>query len=220
MVSVLDKVSFAKPSDIFAALAPQTADQNAVIATSLERELNRVQGYKVDLTPAESKRLASLQNQISRLEEKAGPDGLSVSQFNDRAELFREANAILGKEYVDVEADPVLKELVARVDTLLEPKLRGAQKKRLDNLRNLETKYLERFYAGTTSAALARQIGNVKLQIQTLTQPRKMAELSPSERRDYDALVTTINARAGTEFLLPSDRKGRAEEIQKTIASL
>lgn len=219
-IAIFGKLQAASPTEVFTINQASGADTNQLLAQSLKREIDRLQGYKTDLTPAENKRLAKLQADIQRINESAGPDGLSLDRHEDRAELYREANAILGKPYVDIEADPELSEMVAQVDTLLETKYRGATKKRLENLRALEEKFYQSYYNGNTSATLARQIANVKTQISRLAAPRPMAELTPGERREYDGLVEKINARAGYEYLMPSRKRARAESLQKTMGSL
>lgn len=219
-MSIFGKLQAVSATEVFTINSATGADSNQILARSLKREVDRLQGYKVNLSTAETNKLTSLQDQIKRLEARAGPDGLSLDQRDDRAELYRQANDILGKPYVDVEADPVLSGLVKQVDTLLETKYSGATKKRLENLRSLEDKLFESYYGGNTSNSLARQIANVKTQIGRLAQPRPMSELSPGERRAYDALVEKVNARAGSEYLMPSRKRARAEALQKSMQAL
>lgn len=219
-IAIFGRMQLASPADVFTINQASTADSSQLIKKSLKREIDRLQGYKTNLTPAESKRLAKLQTDIQRIKENAGPDGLSLEQRDERAELYRQANDILGKPYVDVEADPELSALVKQVDTLLETQYRGPTKKRLENLRALEGKFYDAYFAGNSSATLARQIANVKTQITRLAAPRPMDALSASERRDYDALVEKVNARAGYEYLMPSRKRARAESLQKTMNSM
>lgn len=219
-LAIFGKLHVASPTEVFSINSATGANANQLLSRSLKREIDRLQGYKTDLTPAEANRLAGLQEDIKRIEARAGPEGLSLDQHDDRAELYREANEILGKPYVDIEANPELKSLVDQVDSLLETKYRGATKKRLENLRSLEQKMLDSYFAGNTSNALARQLANVKTQIARLAAPRPMAELTPGERRQYDALVDKINAKAGHEYLMPSRKRARAEALQKAMQSL
>ncbi len=220
VTSIFGTLQQPSPGQVFGVNAAGSVNSNQLLQKSLKRKLDRVQGYRVDLTPAETRQLAKLQDQIVRLEQRAGPGGLSIDQYNDRAGLYREANKILGKDYVDVEADSVLKGLIDQVDALLEPKYRGAKKERLDNLRKLEIRLYESFARGNTSSALARQIANVKSQIASLVPPRRMSELSASERREYDALVEKVNARAGADYLLGARKREKAEAIQASMARL
>lgn len=219
-MAIFGKLQTASPTEVFTVNQSSGADSNQLLAQSMKREIDRLQGYKTNLTPAQTNKLARLQGDIERLEARAGPDGLSLDQRDDRAEMYREANEILGKPYVDVDADPELAGMIEQVDRLLEPRHQGAKKKRLENLRGLEEKLYDSYFAGNTSNALARQLANVKNQIARLTQPRPMNELSPGERRDYDALVDKVNARAGSEYLMPSGKRARAEALQKQMQSL
>ncbi|MEC9368316.1 MAG: hypothetical protein VX871_06430 [Pseudomonadota bacterium] len=209
-----------KPEEVFRLNSAGGVNANQLIARGLKREIDRLQGFKVDITPADARRLADLQTRIARLEANAGPDGLSTDAFNDRAALFREAYDILGKPYVDIDKDPTLKQLVGLVDTLLEPKLNPASRQRLENLRKLEENYFNQFSRGNTSKTLAARIANVQQQIKVLTPPRKIKELNFEERAAYDKIVEQINLRAGQEYLMPAAKREKAERLAETMATL
>ncbi len=205
---------------LFSAGLSTSVQANDLIVKSLQRDLDRLNGYKVDLSPSEQDRLASLQEQIGRINERASPDGvLSDSDATERTELYQKAYAILGKDYVDVKKDSTLTELMQKVDDLLEPKLRGAQKARLDRLRTLEANFLNDYDPGTVSNAKMQQIRNIQVQIRELTPPRKISTLSVTERADYNSLVEQINEKAGTDLLLNTRDRLKAEQIQATIDS-
>lgn len=208
------------PAEILSLNNSNGVNANQLISKGLKREIDRLQGFKVDITPADARRLADLQARIGRLEANAGPNGLSTDQLNDRAALFREAYEILGKPYVDVERDPTLKQLVGLVDTLLEPKLNPAKQQRLENLRKLEENYYNQFARGNSSKTLAQRIANVQQQIKSLTPPRKIKELNFEERAAYDKLVEQINRRAGQEYLMPAVKREKAERLQETMQTL
>lgn len=208
------------PAEILTVGNASSIDANQLITKGLKREIDRLQGFKVDITPANARRLADLQTRIARLEANAGPDGLSLDQHDDRAGLFREAYEILGKPYVDVESDATLKQLVGLVDTLLEPKLQGAKKQRLENLRKLEENYFNQFAVGNATKTLARRIANVQRQIESLTPPRRISELNFAERSAYNQLVEQINRRAGHEYLMPAAKREKAERLQETMGKL
>lgn len=207
-------------TDIFALNGATSVDANQVIAKGLKREIDRLQGYKVDIQPADARRLADLQTRISRLDANAGANGLTPDQLEDRTELYRKAYEILGKPYVDLDKDPALKDLVGQVDILLEPKLNPARQKRLENLRKLQENYIIQFNRGNTSKMLASRIANVQQQIRALTPPRQIKELNFEERASYDKLVDQINRRAGQEYLMPAAKREKAERLQETMASL
>lgn len=218
--SIFGTLELGKAEDVFTIRASAGINTNEIMQTALKRDLDRLNGFRTDITPAKAKQLTKLRSDIARIEQNASPDGLNEKEINERASLFRQANEILGKPYVNVRADRVLSNLVDQVDALLEPKLQGAQKRRLENLRSLEEKYLDAFLGGNKSRALRQQLTNVQSQVSSLTPPRKMNELTSRERQQYDALVAQINDRAGSEYLLPSRKKARAESIQAAMSKL
>lgn len=201
------------------ALASQTTE-NDLTLKAMERDIKRLQGLKTEITPADAEQLAKYEDEITRIEARAGPEGLSSDEIEDRAELYRAAYKILGKEFVDLEADDVLKGLNDEVDALLEPKLDGSKKTRLENLRKISLNLGEAYLAGNTSQTLLTQVANVEKQIESLTPPRLMSELSNSELREYDALVEKVNEQAGVEMILNSTKRARIEKIQSAMTQL
>lgn len=203
---------------VFSAGLSTSVQANELIVTGLQRDLDRLNGYNVDLSPSRKQELEDLQAQIGRINERAGPDGvLTDSDAIERTELYQDAYKILGKNYVDVKKDDKLTSLMQQVDDLLEPKLRGAAKARLERLRNMETHLLGTYEKGSTSRTTVRQIQNLQVQISNLTPPNKLSSLSNTERADYNALVNEINERAGTDLLLNSRDRLKAEQIQASI---
>jgi len=191
---------------------------NELIVNSLQRDLDRLNGYRVDLPPSQKEELADLQDQIGRINERVRPDGtLSSSDADERAKLYQDAYKILGKDYVEVKSDKALSELMEKVDKLLEPRLQGGQKARLERLRALEASQLESFDPSKTSKSSINYIRNIQIQIRDLTPPRKMSQLSVTEKADYNRLVEQINTKAGTDLLLNSVDREKAEKIQDTI---
>ncbi len=218
---------FGSSSDFF---GPATADAlfsaglangvqaNELIVASLQRDLDRLNGYRVDLPPSEQQELTSLQERIGRINERVRPDGtLSTSDADERAKLYRDAYKILGKDYVEVKNDRALSELMQKVDKLLEPRLQGEQKSRLERLRAMEANLLENFDTGNSNRLAINHIRNIQTQIRELTPPRKMSQLSVTEKADYNNLVNQINTKAGTDLLLNSVDRLKAEKIQDTI---
>ncbi len=204
---------------VFAPSLQKSFEANDLIAKGLKRDLDRLNGFKVDLTPSEKKELDQLQERIGRIAQRADPNGvLSDADARERQKLYQKAYKIMGKDYVDVKSDSKLKELMAKVDTLLEPKLRGPQAARLKQLRKLEENMLGGYEKGKTSNARINQIRNIQTQIRELTPPRKMTELSNSEKADYNKLVNEINKRAGSKLLLNSRDRARAEQIEASMA--
>lgn len=205
-------------AEIFGATQGNQADKNALTLKAMERDIKRLQGLKVDITPADAKQLAKFQDEIQRIEKRAGPGGLSTSEIKDRAAAYRGAFKILGKEFVDLESDLTLKNLSKAVDKLLEPKLVGEKKSRLERLRRLSNNLEVAFIGGNRSKILLNQLVNVQKQISDLVPPRLISELSTGDQRAYDILVEKVNARAGVEMILPANRRLQIEKLQSTMA--
>lgn len=207
---------------VFAAGSGSTGSGEAVRAAlkGLERELNRLLGYKSDYTPGQKKRLETLQTRIAGIEKQATAKGFTADQLAERAELYREAYRIMGKDYVDVAGNDELQALTDQVDALLEPKLHGARKERLERLRKLEDTCLNALVANPDNETARARLRNVKVQIGKLVPPRAISRLSPGERRDYDALVDRINALANTDYLLTSRTRIRVEQIRASMGEL
>lgn len=186
----------------------------------LERELNRLLGFKSDFPPAQKKRLDQLQTEIAAIEKRGKDKGLDENEAKRRAERYQEAYAIMGKDYVDIGENEQLQALSDKVDALLEPRLQGAKKQRLERLRKLEDSFLDALGNNPKNETARRQLRNVKVQIGRLIPPRQISELSLSERREYDDLVEQINKMAGTEFLLESKKRMRADKIRASMAEL
>lgn len=220
---------FSQASDIFGKADAQTIFSSTtgqgvgamdLTVKALDREINRLLGFKTDFTPGEQKRLDNLQAKIGKISEKAEAGTLNVSDLKERAELYQEAYRIMGKDYVDVEGNDEIQALTDKVDALLEPRLRGARKKRLEQLRKMEENYLNQRVERPDSETTSLRLRNVKQQISRLTPPRDISDLSPAERRDYDDLVARINALAEQEYLLPAKKRIRVEELQASKAQL
>lgn len=192
-----------------------------VSAKGLKRELDRLNGFKTDLTPAQNEVLARNQAEITEIEQSVtDSQGLTSEQIQRRAELFQESYRILGKDFVDQEQDPRLKSLTDQVDALLQPNLRGAQKTRLDRLQTLEANAYQATLDAPGNETAVRRLRNIQSQVRELTVPRLVQELSVSEKREYDALVDQVNEVAKTEFVLPSRKRMRAEQIQSSLSQV
>ncbi|HXK54686.1 MAG TPA: hypothetical protein PK405_08380 [Hyphomicrobiales bacterium] len=207
-------------SSIFAGGGSNSGEAVRASLKGLERELNRLLGFKSDFTPAQQKRLDVLQAEIGEIESKGKEKGLDANDAKRRAERYQEAYAIMGKDYVDVGSSEELQALSDKVDKLLEPKLQGAKKARLERLQKLEESYLDALVRNPKNETARRQLRNAKVQIGRLLPARSISELSVSERREYDGLVEQINDLAGTEFLLGSKKRMRADKIRASMSEL
>jgi len=192
----------------------------SLIVDGMQRQIDKLNGFKTDLTPAQKKKLAQNQAEIAKIEKKATViKGLSVEDSTRRAELFKESYSILGKEYVDSSSNATLNRLTSQVDKLLEPKLRGAPLARLENLKKLAASAYAAINDNPENETARRNYANIKFQINSLTRPRKISQLSIPERNQYDELVGKVNEAAGTKFLLPSAERLRSERLQASKAT-
>ncbi|MCG8445125.1 MAG: hypothetical protein MI753_05325, partial [Hyphomicrobiales bacterium] len=90
----------------------------------------------------------------------------------------------------------------------------------LESLRSLKAALEAQIADGNSSNAVTSQFTNVVRQIDSLVPARLQSELSPAERREYDALVEQANEIAGTEVLQDSRTQQRIEELQESIDTL
>lgn len=178
------------------------------------------EGPKLNLPPAENRRLNEIRAEIASINSNPSADPQERQQQNAQlVGLNAEAFRILGKTLTELEGEEKLKEVKDKIDTLLEPPLRGEKKARLERLRKLSETALGDFLNRGSSSAL-RRLDNIERQIALLVPPRIIGELTVSERREYDALVKQGNDIAGTEAFLPSKKLLQIEKIQATIARL
>lgn len=211
-----------RAGQVFAATVSGQATRRRLeaIAASQIREREQLQGFRTNLSPAEKKKLASLQARIAKIEANAPPQGLGASAVRERADLFSEAYRILGKDWVDIEANPELAAINAEIETLREPQLDQVQQRRVDNLRKLKQTLTDRMKGGRTAQSTQTMFTRVVRQLNRLLPPRPIAKFTPDETRRYDELVARANAIAGQEILAPSAKQLRIESLQGSITSL
>jgi len=209
-------------ADTVFATAQQGTNSNQVIADGLSKEIQKIQGFRTDITPANEARLAAIKTEIEKIDGNTTPQDADLQERTAarRLELNTEAFKILGKTYVDIDGTPELKAVKDKIDDLLEPPLRGDKKDRLIRLRKLEKTAFQSFFANPESLTAATQLRSVSIQIAQLVPPRLVTELTLSERREYDALAAEGNQLAGTEAFLPAAKKLKIEKLQRTIGRL
>lgn len=205
------------PSAVFDRQGSDARQALQLAAGGIKREIDRLGGFKTDIQPAQKKRLADLQAQISAIDAKASDGSLDPNDLERRAERLQEAFRILGKDFVNIEDNPELQALNEKVDKLLEPELRGAPLKRLEALRKLEESTLDAIERNPKNETNRTLLRNIKKQISQLLPPRQISKLSVEERRQYDDLVEQVNALAGTEFLLGSKKRIRIATLQTSL---
>lgn len=223
----------AKASDVFGSpkiesvfsagqSAPPSPQQETarVAIIAQKREINRIHGYKLQLTPAETKRLTDIQDEIIEIERKASAGTARADELDDRLELLKEADEIIGKPTVDIEADDTLAEFAQAVDTLLQPKLDPTTLARVESLERVKATIEESLNKNPESATLLSQFQSVSAVIDNLTTPRLISSLSASERRMYDDLTELINEHTGEKIQLTAKEAIRVAELEKSILQL
>ena len=200
------------------ATAVQTSAQVAI--TSHQREINRIRGYKLQLTPADNQRLAKLQEKIVGLNQKAADGNIRADEIRQRSEYYRQADEIVGKPSVDVEADVTLSALSDKIDELLAPKLDAARQKRLDLLEKLGDRLRSRLEDNPSNQTVIGQLRNILKQIEDVAPARGVHTLSVTEKRSYDDLVRQVNDYAKAKLMLNAKESSRVYELQKSIDQL
>lgn len=201
--------------------APATQEQETARITidAQRREINRLRGYKLSLTPAEKNRLTEIQVEIQEIETKASSGTVRNDELDDRTALLAEADEIIGKPTVDIEADEFLAELAGILEALLAPKLNPVVEKRVEQLERVKATVEEALNANNTDT-LRAQFQNITAQIEALTPPRAVSQLSSTERRAYDDLAILINDHVGAKLQLNSRETIRVAELESSIINL
>jgi len=185
-----------------------------------KREINRIRGYKLQLTPAENQKLSKLQGKIQEINSRAAAGIARPDELEDRAELFREADRIIGKPTVDVEADLTLANLNEQIEALLQPKLDKATARRIESLERIKGQFEDRVAENPKNRTNLSQLQSISRIISELKPLRSVSQLSPAERKDYDALVEQVNAQAGAKIELTSKEAIRVADLQRSISEL
>jgi len=199
--------------------ATNTAEQQSAkaIINGHRREINRIRGYKEQLTPSENNRLSELADKIRVIGAKASAGTVREDELADRAEFLAEADRIIGKPTADLEIDPELAEFNNLKLSLLEPKLDPVKAKRVT--------FLER-YKNNLEAQINKNPGrqtpqirfqNVASLIDQLKPLRLTTELSQAERKAYDDVVGLMNEHAGRKIELSADESDRVIALERSI---
>ncbi len=212
----------ASADSIFAATksATGTSDQQSAraIITAHNRSINRIRGYKLALTPTDKQKLVELKEKIQTIETKAGAGTVRQDELDDRLEMLNEADRIIGKPIVDVEADLQLAQFNNLRLALLEPKLDSATAKRVAFLERFRDSTEDQINENPDRHSLQLKLQSIVRQIGVLKPLRSTSQLSKAERKTYDAIVTLINDHAGVKIELTSQESNRVAALQSSIA--
>jgi len=204
--------------------ASQEQETARVTIQAQKREINRLRGYKLQLTPADNKKLADIQVKVQEIEAKAQNGTVREDELEDRLDLLAQADAIIGKPIANVNEDEAISDELAKqagiLEALLEPKLSPALEKRYEQLLRVKETIEASFAANPESDTLRAQFQNITAQVDALKPPRPISQLSLSERKAYDDLADLINETAGVEIQLSSRDSIRVAELESSIINL
>ncbi len=194
-------------------------DPQQMILKGLQDEIDRTLGYRTDLSVTEKQKLADLQSKITGYNKNAEVRSLTKEELSERADLYVEAYAILGKDYVDVAADEFLTEKTDELSELMKTQPVGANAKRLDRLQTMYDNYTARVddADGANADTYYLPLRSISYQIQKLTAPRSIDQLSAEEVRRHDEIADEINNHAGQELQIKSDKRLKILRLQKTM---
>lgn len=196
----------------------QEAAQSTI--TAHQREINRIRGYKLQLTVAEKQKLAGLQVEIQEITQRVNQGIARLDELDTRTELYNEADRIIGKPIIDADADEELAELAGGLDALLEPKLDRARAKQVERLERYQDTLESRLTENPENRTVLQQLQSVSRLIAQQKPLRSVSELTPAEARAYDELVELVNERAGAKVELTVKEAKRVEELQRSISDL
>lgn len=200
--------------------ATSTADQQTAkaIITGHRREINRIRGYKEQLTPTENKKLTDIADKVRAISVKAVSGTVRQDELDEHDELLKEADRIIGKPIVDLEIDEKLAEYNNLKLAILEPKLPPALAKHVA--------FLERYKDG-----LEKQIDEnpdrltTKIRFQAvsglldqLAPLRLTNNLSRVERKTYNDIVELMNDHSGLKIELTAEESDRIIVLERSIA--
>lgn len=216
----------ANPTSLFSAnliaSSAITIDSTQIAVKGIQDQIDRIQGFRTNLSSAEKEKLQKYQQTIVDINNTATTRILTKTEIADRAEAYVESYRILGKEYTDFSNDTFVKNKSADLADLIATKPRGAEAKRLERLEGVLQNLKDDAYSRESDppATLVARITSINRQVSNLTTPRPISTLSKDELRQHDKLVDEINSHVGFELELSSAKKLQIERLQKTMQSI
>lgn len=193
--------------------------QNALTMTiAAKREINRIRGYKIELTLSEKQRLLDLQEKIKKIDVKINDGTVRPDELDDRIAFRDEADRIIGKPIVDVEADETLKEYNNLKLAILQPRLDPTLRKRIEFMERYKDTLEKELSFNPDRLSLQRAFRGIASQIDRLNPLRSPAQLRGQEIKAYDDIVELINNHAGAKVELTVAESRRVEALQKAIS--
>ena len=211
------------PDAIIAAGQSASVDSEQQIAlamtTAAKREINRIRGYKLELSLAEKQKLADIQTELLKIQEKLSAGTVRPDELEDRLELLKEADRIIGKPTVDIEADQKLAEFNNLRLAVLAPNLDNSTKKRVEFMQRFKDNLQQQIFDNPERQSLQFRFQAVTRQIESLTPLRPVTQLSRTEVKVYDDIVKVINEHVGAKVELTAAEGRRVAALEETIAN-
>lgn len=204
-------------------VGPSQAQQSArAIVTAQTREVNRIRGYKLDLTSAENFRLTEIQGEILKIQEKVNGGTVRADELEDRVDLYREADTIIGKPVLatEVTEDEVVVDFASALETLLLPKLDTVTQSRVDSLLRVKDTLEENLSDNPDNSVVRAQFASVTNALDNLQPLRSVQSLSNEERALYDETVAAMNEYVDAKLQLSSKEAIRVRQLEESIANL
>ena len=212
----------ASPGSVLSAGQTSSGNSNqqsaAVIITAQKREINRIRGYKLDLTPTDLQKLSKLKEKIQVIEAKAAAGTVRQDELDDRLEFLEDADRIVGKPIVDVEIDDKLAEFNALRVAVLEPKLDNATAKRVAFLERFKETVSQQINEDPERHSLQLKFQSIDGLIKQLKPLRSPTQLSKAEIKTYDDIVELINDHAGVKIELTAAESSKVAALEGSIA--
>lgn len=199
--------------------ASGTSDQQSakLIITAQKREINRIRGYKLDLSPSDLQKLSKLKGKILKIEDKAAAGTARADELDDRLEFLNEADRIVGKPIVDIEIDDTLAEFNALKLALLEPKLDNATAKRVAFMERFKDTLEGQINKDPERLSLQQKFQSVSSVINRLKPLRAPSQLSKAEGKTYDDIVKLINDHVGVKIELTVVESTKVAALESSI---
>ena len=216
---------FGSPSaeSVFAAGSSGSDQAGEIALVTIEahrREINRIRGYKLQLTVPEKQQLAQIQVEVQEIQQRISSGTARDDELDDRKELLAEADRIIGKPTVDVEADQTLADLAGAIQTLLQPKLDPQKAKTVERLERIKDNLEAKLTANPESKTLLAQFQSAFKVLSDLAPLRDVKSLSQAEQRAYDLAVEAVNEHVGVKIELTAKEAIRVAELDASISQL
>lgn len=209
------------PDSIIAATQSGSANSEqrtaANMTNALKREINRIRGYKLELTPAEKQKLSELQADIQAIEAKAANGTARADELEDRTEMLKEADRIIGKPTVDIEADAQLAEFNNIRLQILATRLDPATARRVEFMERYKATLEQEINLNPERLSIQQRFQAVSRQIEQLTPLRSTNQLSRAETRAYNDIVAVINDYVGVKVELTAEESRRVEALGRSL---